>query len=102
MSLSVAYCEGLTAEGLAFLEPLTQMQILDISGLAITDSSLSCLSKLREMIALDISYCEQITDAGLAHLSALTKLESLTLDDTQVTDQGVETLQMYLPNCVIE
>jgi hypothetical protein len=65
-----------TDNDLTYLEPLTELRILDLSGAA-------------------------ITDAGLLHLKKLKKLNAVNLANTGVTDQGMADLRRALPKANI-
>ena len=66
---------------------------LDFSKCAVkpTDSDLAYLEPLSELSMLDLSG-SPITDAGLAHLMGLKRLDSITLKDTAVTSKGAAEL----------
>jgi hypothetical protein len=65
-----------TDDDLVYLEPLTELTMLDLSG-------------------------APITDAGLEHLKGLKNLRYLTLANTGVTSQGMKDLQRALPDVSI-
>ena len=65
-----------TDDDLVYLEPLSELAILDLSG-------------------------APITDAGLAHLKGLKNLRHLNLTNTGVTDRGMADLRRALPDANI-
>ena len=65
-----------TDDNLVYLEPLSELAILDLSG-------------------------APITDAGLAHLKGLKNLRHLNLTNTGVTDRGMADLRRALPDANI-
>ncbi len=114
-----ALCLGhtnVTDKGIAFLQPLTELEWLDMTGCRITDAGIASLPNLKalrrlslegteisdaicgrlarftELEELDLSYTS-ITDAGLAQLATLQKLRSLWLTGASVTDEAVATLR---------
>ena len=91
----------ITDAGLVHLEPLTNLQELDLGSTEITDVGLVHLKGLTKLQTLDLG-STKITDAGLVHLKGLTKLEELGLRNTKVSDAGVKKLQQALPKCKIE
>ena len=81
-----------TDAGLEYLNSLTNLQILDLSGTQVTGSGLEYLTNLTNLRHLLLENT-QVTDAGLEHLIGLKNLESLDLSGTQVTDAGLVKLQ---------
>jgi hypothetical protein len=64
------------------------------------DDDLVHLEPLQELEHLDLNGAS-ITDAGLKHLYSLKKLERVHLWDTKVTPKGVHELQRTFPNAAI-
>ena len=76
--LDLSWCDKITDAGLAHLEDLKSLQILNLAK-------------------------TQISDAGLAHLKGLTALQSLNLRACpQITAAAVADLQKALPAAKIE
>jgi hypothetical protein len=75
---------------------------LDFSKCAVkpTDSDLVYLEPLSELSMLDLSGAP-VTDAGLVHLMGLKRLDFITLKDTAVTSKGAAELNRSLPNADI-
>jgi hypothetical protein len=65
-----------------------------------TDADLVYLEPLTELALLDLSGAP-ITDAGLKHLKGLKQLSIVELANTGVTDAGMEDLRRALPNASI-
>lgn len=103
----------------------SQIAWVDLSGSAVTDSSLTALSGFGNLTRLNLSqtnvddnslgylkvlehleylnlYGTNISNEGLNHLSALRSLESLYVWQTGVTETGVEQLKGRLPNLQID
>jgi hypothetical protein len=109
-SLEFVYLSGLTRitdAGLKYLQELTSLKELDISGSAvsperrtITDAGLEYLRNLGNLEKLNLDRTE-VTDEGLRHLILLTHLRVLSLKETHVTAAGVSRLQRALPDCEI-
>jgi hypothetical protein len=105
-----------TAVGTGELKPLTNLKLLDLSGLALTDGCLANLEglsrlqhlhltktgigdegliHLRPLKALQRLFLEGnpgVTSKGLVYLVQLPELRDLRLDMTKVDDQGLVTL----------
>jgi hypothetical protein len=81
-----------TDAGLVHLKRLTKLEIVCLDETLITDAG---LAQLKDLIDLKYLYIHdtQITDAGLTHLEGLTKLRELDLGDTQITDAGLAHLK---------
>lgn len=108
------------------LSPLSsQVTWLDLSGTAISDSSMSALSNFRNLTRLNLAqtgidngslqhlqnlehleylnlYGTKLSDEGLTNLSRLRSLQSLYIWQTEVTASGVEQLKNQLPNLQID
>lgn len=80
-------CTNVTDEALALIEPLTDLEHLDLSETRTTDKGLARLRKLTALrkLVLDTS---SITDAGLVHIAPLVELTSLWLAETDITGSG--------------
>jgi hypothetical protein len=65
-----------------------------------TDADLVYLEPLSELVLLDLSGAP-ITDAGLKHLKGLKKLSIVELANTGVTEAGMEDLRRALPKASI-
>lgn len=70
---------------------LSQLKVLDLRGVEITDEDLYWVAQLSELTSLSL-YGTDVTDAGLWHLSGLAHLESINLRGTQVTAAGLAWL----------
>jgi hypothetical protein len=75
------------------------VKLLDFSACATkpTDDDLASLEPLVELEDLDLTGAT-VTDAGLRHLYPLKRLEFVTLRDTRVTKKGVDELKRALPH----
>jgi hypothetical protein len=62
-----------------------------------TDADMADLEPLVELESLDLSGAP-ITDAGLEHLKALKNLRSVNVSNTNVTSEGIEDLGRSLPH----
>ena len=91
----------LTDAGLAHLQGMANLEILDLPLTKITDAGLEQLKGMTSLVLMDIRLT-QVTDAGLEHLKGLRNLKHLVLNETRVTNVGVGKLQQALPNCRIE
>jgi len=78
--------------GLEHLKELTDLGILSLDGIQVTDSDLEHLKGLTNLYDLRLD-ATQVTDAGLEHLKGLTNLYVLTLGGMQVTDNGLVHLK---------
>ena len=78
----------ITDAGLVHLEPLTNLQELDLGSTEITDMGLVHLKGLTKLQTLDLG-STKITDAGLAHLKGL-QLTSLVIPNDAKTDLGLK------------
>ena len=65
-----------------------------------TNDDLVCLEPLSELEFLDLGGLP-ITDAGLVHLKGLKKLSHVNLANTHVTEAGMEDLRLALPKASI-
>ena len=74
---------------LAFLEGLTELRTLHLSGTDVTDSRLSCLRSMPRLWGLDLMRCPMIGDPSAQNIRRLSELQELYLSGTQVTDAGL-------------
>jgi hypothetical protein len=82
-----------TDEGLAQLEKLTRLRILDLQSFRrATDAGLLRLAGMTQLEDLSLE-SDQITDAGLRHLQALGRLHRVAISGRQITDAGLVNLQ---------
>ena len=95
--LDISSVRELSDAGVAYLEPLINLENLRLTGFGstskITDTGLAQLSGLTKLQVLSLRYCANLTDAGLEHLAALTELRELHLSDTRVTGAGLVHLK---------
>jgi Leucine-rich repeat (LRR) protein len=90
----VSFPLPITDEGLRFLEGLSELQELDLTGLPFNDADLRHVKGLSQLRSLKLGHgSTQITDAGLINLKGLNQLKTLSLDGSQVTDAGLEHLK---------
>ena len=86
-----------TAEGLAHLANLSQLEELDLSqNSQLFDDALAPLGSITSLTKLNL-WLVAITDEGVKHLASLTNMNWLNLDQTQLTDAGFARLKQ-LPN----
>jgi Leucine-rich repeat (LRR) protein len=79
-------------DGLAHLEPLSNLTELDLTGTSVSDAGLAHLEKLSSLKKLTLEETD-VRDAGLKHLLPLRNLVTLNLAETKVSDAGLEQLQ---------
>jgi hypothetical protein len=102
--LALAYLKPLTSmdmlrlwdtkisdKGLEHLTELRRLRWLYLSGTVITDSGLSTLKRMTMLRGLDLR-ATKITDRGLKQLGALENLEWLDLSDTRIDGTGLSYL----------
>ena len=77
-----------TDAGLAYLERLPRLRMLNLDNTRITDAGLATLSRMGSLEEIDIERTK-VTVAGLAHLRALKGLRELTLNIATSTDRGL-------------
>jgi hypothetical protein len=77
--------------GLADLDDLPLLRVLDLGRTRVTGAGLAGLARLPALRALDLEGT-RIDDGALRHLAALPALDWLDLDDTDVTEQGLAEL----------
>jgi len=68
---------------------------LVIIGEGLTDEGLAFIQGLRGLQRLDLVMSLQVTDEGLAHLRWLGDLKELTLDSVRITDEGLAILDSF-------
>ncbi len=84
-------CRSLSGVGIASIQRLDQLQVLDLSNTDTPDDSLHALMHLTDLENLDL--CEtRITDLGVLELKKLPKLKSLALNKTEVSDAGLRVV----------
>lgn len=76
-------------DGLAHLQPMHQLQKLNLWRVPITDEGVASLAGLTEMQWLNLDNVAYLSDEGLPHLKGMTKLKFLHLGSTSVTDEGM-------------
>jgi Leucine-rich repeat (LRR) protein len=81
----------ITDAGLSHLKRLTKLDFICLNDTRITDAGLAQLKEFTDLRILDVRGT-QITDAGLEHMAGMTKLRELHLGNTQITDAGLEHL----------
>ena len=123
-SLDMFATMAVTDEGIKPLATLADLEQLRLFHVAITDDSLTAISKMEKLVDLCLRHLP-ITDEGFGHLKSLHNLETLQLsgtlitDDslkvisqfphlrnlyiggTKVTDEGVVALKRMMPNCSV-
>ncbi len=83
------------------LKKLDHLEELELVGSCVTDARLEQLRWLKQLRRLGLDSAP-ITDAGLVVLAGLPNLQSLFLNyPPNITDQGVEKLHQMLPRCQI-
>ncbi len=82
---------GLPNSALPWLAHFPKLNVLQLSGTAITDEGLAALANLKtlEMVYLDRT---EVSDAGLEHLSGLENIVVLVLERSRVTGEGLKKL----------
>jgi hypothetical protein len=65
-----------------------------------TDDDLALLEPLAELEDIDLSDAP-VTDAGLRHLRGLKKLRSVVVTNTRITSQGIKELNLALPDVAV-
>ncbi len=81
----------ITGEGLRSASQFPVLACLNLQNTQITSDDLARLKVFQQLITLDLS-ATSITDAGLVHLAQLPNLSSLILMDTPITDAGLKHL----------
>jgi hypothetical protein len=85
-------CMKVREGDLARLQVLSELDLLDVGGTAVTDNDLVRLRGMSRLRFLQL-YSTKVGDAGLEHLQGLQRLESLNLARTQVTGKGLVWLR---------
>jgi hypothetical protein len=93
--------ECVTDAGLAQLEGLVKLEVLDLFGHDLSDASLRVLTGMTELRELALSG-HGFTDVALDGLARLPKLRNLRLFETSVTTNAVAALQTRRPGLQIE
>ncbi|XP_059288781.1 uncharacterized protein LOC132042188 isoform X1 [Lycium ferocissimum] len=75
---------GVTADGVVLLSSLTNLSLLDLGGLPVSDSSLGNLKVLGKLQHLDL-WGSEVSNRGASHLKWFPRLSSLNLAWTKVT-----------------
>lgn len=88
ISLNLAECRKVTAEGVRFIKSLSHLTELNLSSCSLTDSSLADLKPLSHLRYLNLSYCNRITNLGLQTLRGLRRLEFLDLQGCVKINNG--------------
>lgn len=96
--LSLSYARNVDDEALAEIEQLKRLEILHLTGTAVTDRGMPHLAKLKRLKILSLNYA-LVTDQGLIHLADLKQLQTLDLRQTNVSVRGVDRLRRLLPDC---
>ena len=78
---------------LGFLDGLTELRTLHLSGTGVTDSRLSCLRSMPRLWGLDLMRCPGIGDASAQDIGRLTELRELYLSESRVTDAGLSCVR---------
>ncbi len=87
--LTIARNSHLTDAGMAYLEGLSKLEILQIHRSSIGDSGLKSIGKLKTLVNLG-AFDSQITDRGLPNVKQLTELKSLSIAGTKITDDAAK------------
>ena len=82
----------LTDEGLAAIGELANLKALYLCASLVRDSGLTHLKKLKRLTRLELQHTE-ITDIGMSTLAEISTLEHLSLEDTSITDVGLAHLK---------
>lgn len=101
---------GVGNAALQDLPAMKHLQMLDLTGSAVTDEGLPYLTGIRNLRGLShLAGLENlqrlglhntdVTDAGLQHLGELRNLRLLLVSGSRVTDAGFKKLQESLPAC---
>ncbi|MCC6978848.1 MAG: hypothetical protein IT343_11045 [Candidatus Melainabacteria bacterium] len=81
----------LTDQGMNHLMGLKKLEVLDLEETKISDQGLACLAELSELKVLDLQGIKA-GGQGLKALARLKKLQSLDLQDTKVDDKAAQFL----------
>ncbi|KAF3615458.1 putative endoglucanase 6-like [Capsicum annuum] len=93
---------GVTADGVILLTSLTNLSLLDLGGLHVSDSALCKLKVLGKLQHLDL-WGSEVSNKGASHLKWFPRLRSLNLAWTKVTMlPGLPSLAcLNMSNCTI-
>jgi len=97
-----ATAHQLTDTSLSYLSKLQNLVELKIDGGYVTDIGLLCISNLTMLRLVHLTSCRAISDSGLKHLWTLPYLRNLNLDYTSVNDAsilGFRRLEVFSANC---
>lgn len=83
---------GITDRELGFIQPLTQLESLDLWTCAVTDQGVEQLARLRNLTFLRLA-STKVTNAGCPVIAQLSDLRRLSLENTDVTGKGVACLE---------
>ncbi|KAK4365483.1 hypothetical protein RND71_016841 [Anisodus tanguticus] len=75
---------GVATDGVVLLSSLTNLSLLDLGGLPVSDSALCNLKVLRKLQYLDL-WGSEVSNKGASHLKWFPRLSSLNLSWTKVT-----------------
>jgi|GEM_PF-3535763 len=93
-SLWLAGCR-ISADGLAQLQELDQLEYLDLSKSTVDDAGIEGLARLNRLRAINLSQTK-LTDAAMEPLSRLPNLERLYVGGTKVTDRALRALRFQV------
>jgi Leucine-rich repeat (LRR) protein len=92
-SLDISYNRHISDAAVNRLVSLRpELELLDISGTAISNESVASLRRLRNLVSLRLDDVP-LTDACCKDLSHLQRLEWLSISGTQITDRGTAQLE---------
>lgn len=92
--LNLSENRNISDNGLRSLHRLTNLQILNLSSVGLTNAGMAHLSVLSRLENLDLSFCNRITDPGLKALRSLPNLTTLNLQGcVKVTTAGVARMR---------
>lgn len=115
-SVDLAYCYGISDEGIKQLRSASQLEELILNGnsertnfvpmgktagIAITDDSLRHISQITTLKRLEL-WNNHFSDEGVEVLKKLTSLEYLGISSRHLTRPKIAELQRCMPNCYIE
>ena len=83
---------GLTDEGFARLEALTNLESLNLYCIVVHHGDLRHIAGLTKLRSLDLTGTEMVGDAEMRYLRPMSELRSLTLYGARVTDAGLENI----------
>jgi len=91
---------AVTNEGIAHLNVLDKLEVLEIDSPHIDDHALAEIARSHKLRELYITNAN-IGDDGLDNLKLLDSLQNLCLDNTRVSQTGAAALSESLPHCRI-